>query len=57
VSDPAFFRVRAELCRTAARLIRDASLAGELDGMARVYSAQAERLERAGDERPSLSRQ
>jgi hypothetical protein len=45
------------LCRTAARLIGDAGLASELDGMARVYAAQAERLERAGDERPSLSRQ
>jgi hypothetical protein len=46
VSDAAFFRSRAELYRKAATLIGDACLASELRGMARVYSAQAERLQR-----------
>jgi hypothetical protein len=46
VSDAAYFRSRAELYRKAASLIGDDGLATELRGMARVYWAQAERLQR-----------
>ena len=46
MSDAAYFRSRAELYRKAASLIGDACLASELRGMARVYWAQAERIQR-----------
>lgn len=47
MSDAAFFRSRAELYRKAAAMIGDACLAEELRGMARVYTAQADRVQRS----------
>lgn len=58
LSDSAFFRERAEQYLQAAAQVEDACLADELRGMARVYSAQAERLrQRAGGEELPETRQ